>query len=265
MPGESLRVTEGKAEGTAIELGDEFVIGRAMVGEGRLGEDPELSRRHARIVRRAGDQLTIEDLGSTNGTYLNGRQLDGTEVLRAGDTVKVGTTTLQVLDASGQAPQATAFGKVPEPKDQATVLGERRRSPRATGAPSATARRTAGSGAPAPRRGSSPDTYTSRSRGTASARPADRRRGRALSCRRARRRAALRRLAVIQLTPRPQGLKAATLGDSSDLVAGDAVTALGFPGAFEADIINTVSAGGNSQVTGQQLDGRTFEISIKLR
>ncbi len=43
-------------------------------------------------------------------------------------------------------------------------------------------------------------------------------------------------LAMIQLTPRPQGLKAATLGESADLVAGDEVTALGFPGAFEADI-----------------------------
>ncbi len=37
MADESLRVTEGMAAGTAIELGDEFVIGRAMVGEGRLG------------------------------------------------------------------------------------------------------------------------------------------------------------------------------------------------------------------------------------
>jgi len=43
-------------------------------------------------------------------------------------------------------------------------------------------------------------------------------------------------LAVIQLTPRPKGLTTAELGSSSKLVAGDTVTALGFPGAFEADI-----------------------------
>ena len=162
MADESLRVTEGMAAGTAIELGDEFVIGRAMVGEGRLGEDPELSRRHARIARRAGDQLTIEDLGSTNGTFLNGRPLDGTEVLRPGDTIKLGTTTLQVLDASGQAPQATAFRKVLEPKDQATVprdVGPPAPAPQARPAPPPAAPRAPARPAPAappPRTGRPP-------------------------------------------------------------------------------------------------------------
>ncbi len=92
MPGESLRVTQGMAAGTEIELGDEFVIGRAEVGDGRLGDDPELSRRHARIVRRAGDQLSVEDLGSTNGTYLNGRQLRRPEQLKPADSVRIGET-----------------------------------------------------------------------------------------------------------------------------------------------------------------------------
>ena len=48
------------------------MIGRAASGEGRLGDDAELSRRHARVARDADGRLTIEDLGSANGTFVNG-------------------------------------------------------------------------------------------------------------------------------------------------------------------------------------------------
>jgi pSer/pThr/pTyr-binding forkhead associated (FHA) protein len=119
VAGESLRVTAGRGAGTEIPLASELVIGRATTGDGKLGDDPELSRRHARIVRRAGDQLTIEDLGSTNGTFVNGRQVTDVQPLTPGDTIKVGTTTLQVLDVAGNAPQATALGAVPPRQDQA--------------------------------------------------------------------------------------------------------------------------------------------------
>ena len=89
MAGERLRVTGGKASGTEISFEDEFLIGRATTGEGRLGEDPELSRNHARIARRAGDQLTIEDLGSTNGTLVNGQMVSET-LLNDGDKILIG-------------------------------------------------------------------------------------------------------------------------------------------------------------------------------
>jgi S1-C subfamily serine protease len=119
VAGESIRVIAGKASGKDIQLDGEFLIGRAAESEdGKLGDDPEISRNHARIVRRAGDQLAIEDLGSTNGTFVNGKRIDKAEVLRPGDTVKVGTTTLQVLDAAGQAPQATALGTVPQQEQE---------------------------------------------------------------------------------------------------------------------------------------------------
>src|SRR3954454_15117385 len=106
-----LRVLSGNASGTEIKLdgNGDFLIGRSADTEGRLGDDPELSRNHARIVHRAGDQLSIEELGSTNGTFVNGRRGEGGERLSPGDTVKVATTTFQVLDASGKAPQATAL------------------------------------------------------------------------------------------------------------------------------------------------------------
>ena len=49
---------------------------------------------HARVVERDG-QLYLEDLGSTNGTFLNGKQVANTERLRKGDRVQVGQTVLR--------------------------------------------------------------------------------------------------------------------------------------------------------------------------
>ncbi len=121
MAGESLRVVSGNAGGKEISFEDEFEIGRAAEGDGTLGDDPEISRRHARITRRAGDQLTIEDLGSTNGTFVNGKRIEEATPLTPGDTVKMGTTTIQVLDAAGKAPQATALGTTqPDPDEGKT-------------------------------------------------------------------------------------------------------------------------------------------------
>ena len=67
-PGESLRVLSGNASGTEIPLEGEFLIGRAAPGEGKLGDDQEISRNHARISRAPDGRLLVEDLGSTNGT-----------------------------------------------------------------------------------------------------------------------------------------------------------------------------------------------------
>ena len=137
MAGEKLRVTGGNASGKDIEFESEFLIGRAETGDGRLGDDPELSRRHARISRRAGDQLTIEDLGSTNGTLVNGKKITAAHTLTPGDTVKVGTTTIQVLDQTGAAPQATRLGTVPPAEGQVTAASGT--APPAPAAPAAPA------------------------------------------------------------------------------------------------------------------------------
>jgi hypothetical protein len=90
-----LRVTAGNAEGTEIRVDDEFLIGRQEEGEGTLGQDAEISRHHARIARSGGG-FTVEDVGSTNGTFVNGRRITGTEILSPGDRIQVGATTLVV-------------------------------------------------------------------------------------------------------------------------------------------------------------------------
>ena len=90
-----LRVTAGNAEGSEIRVDDEFLIGRQEEGEGTLGQDAEISRHHARIAR-SGGAFTVEDLGSTNGTFVNGRKITKAEILSPGDRIQVGATTLVV-------------------------------------------------------------------------------------------------------------------------------------------------------------------------
>jgi pSer/pThr/pTyr-binding forkhead associated (FHA) protein/predicted RND superfamily exporter protein len=107
MAGEQLRVTEGNARGQRLTVEAELLLGRAMSVEGRLGDDPVLSRRHARLARDAEGRLTIEDLGSAYGTFVNGRRLDAPRTLDVGDVVSVGRTILQVTDPSGGVPEHT--------------------------------------------------------------------------------------------------------------------------------------------------------------
>jgi pSer/pThr/pTyr-binding forkhead associated (FHA) protein/tRNA A-37 threonylcarbamoyl transferase component Bud32 len=108
MPAEQLLVTDGTGKGRRLTLGDEFVIGRAVSGDGRLGDDPELSRRHARIARGADGRLTIEDLGSANGTFVNGVPVVERQVLEVGDSVRVGRTTLELVAAERPSPLPAA-------------------------------------------------------------------------------------------------------------------------------------------------------------
>ena len=95
----TLRVAEGPGSGIKIPLGEgSFVIGResrAGNDAGSLGGDPLLSRQHARIFARSG-ALMIEDLGSSNGTFVNDRRVAAATPLHPGDTIKCGSTTLMV-------------------------------------------------------------------------------------------------------------------------------------------------------------------------
>src|SRR4051812_42480106 len=94
MAGELLKVTAGNATGQDIQLEQELVIGRSTPGAGSLGGDSEISRVHARVYRDASGQLMVEDLGSTNGTFVNGNRISSPTPLRPGDQLRVGQTTL---------------------------------------------------------------------------------------------------------------------------------------------------------------------------
>ncbi len=85
----------GLQRGMAYDIGDGATLGRGDV-EIQL-EDPFASSRHASLTRQGG-MLVIEDLGSTNGTYLNDELLRGPRPLHAGDLVRIGDSTFSYDD-----------------------------------------------------------------------------------------------------------------------------------------------------------------------
>jgi len=76
-----------------VELDLEVAIGRQ---DGDLVvEDPEVSRRHA-VLRRSGGSVVVEDLDSTNGTFVNGERIRSPIAVGPGDQIRVGQTTLEI-------------------------------------------------------------------------------------------------------------------------------------------------------------------------
>ena len=94
--GTRLRVVEpADRRGATFPLEEELTVGRAATCDIALPEDSYASQLHARIFRRNG-RLWLEDLGSTNGTYLNAKPVTDPVALRRGDRVQVGRTVLEV-------------------------------------------------------------------------------------------------------------------------------------------------------------------------
>ncbi|MFP5417005.1 MAG: FHA domain-containing protein [Actinomycetes bacterium] len=90
----TLRITKGKQAGLTMALGDQLKIGRSTDCQLILDDD-YVSTRHARIFRTNGGYL-VEDLGSTNGTYLNNERLSGATAFTTSDTLRIGRTLLVV-------------------------------------------------------------------------------------------------------------------------------------------------------------------------
>jgi predicted component of type VI protein secretion system len=99
----ALRFISGKYQGGEYPLGTqpEIVIGRASELDMVLVEDM-VSRRHARIAC-SDAQIVIEDLGSTNGTFVNGEKI-ARATLKEGDRVLIGTSILKVVALDPTAP-----------------------------------------------------------------------------------------------------------------------------------------------------------------
>jgi hypothetical protein len=76
--------------GEEFDIGSGITMGRAASADIRV-EDPFASAAHARIFPR-GQFMYIEDMGSTNGTFLNGRQLRKPEQLKVADVIRIGDT-----------------------------------------------------------------------------------------------------------------------------------------------------------------------------
>lgn len=80
---------------SAIEVTGPTIVGRDAGSGIRLERDEFASGRHARIEPRS-DGVYVEDLGSTNGTFVNDARITGTRRLRASDVLKVGATELRL-------------------------------------------------------------------------------------------------------------------------------------------------------------------------
>jgi pSer/pThr/pTyr-binding forkhead associated (FHA) protein len=103
-----LRFISGKYQGGEFPIVPEkqIVVGRSSDLDMVLVEDM-VSRKHARIAMQA-DQIWIEDLGSTNGTFVNGEKIKRAR-LKEGDRVLIGTSILKVIAGEGQSqPRETA-------------------------------------------------------------------------------------------------------------------------------------------------------------
>ncbi len=92
-----LRVLEpAERKGEVFDLGDELTVGRASGCSIVLAEDTFVSQVHARLWARDGD-VFVEDLGSRNGTFVNGDPATAATRLRRGDRVQFGQTVAEVV------------------------------------------------------------------------------------------------------------------------------------------------------------------------
>ncbi len=107
----------------------EIIIGRDA-GNGVAINDAEVSRKHAKLSLH-GSAYVIQDFGSTNGTFINGQRITGTQVLNPGDTVSFGESIVLMYEAAFD-PNATIIASAQAPK---TVAPARKPAPAPTPAP----------------------------------------------------------------------------------------------------------------------------------
>jgi pSer/pThr/pTyr-binding forkhead associated (FHA) protein len=94
-----LIVVAGPDQGRSFALTAQSVIGRDPTATVHL-TDEEVSRRHA-IVSAGEGQTTIEDLGSFNGTHVNGGKVESETPLTIGDRIQLGQTVLELREVLG--------------------------------------------------------------------------------------------------------------------------------------------------------------------
>ena len=113
MPELSLEVVEGAGAGRLVGLGAGAIVGRGKDADLVLADDL-VSRRHARVTP-SGSGAVVEDLGSRNGTFVNGQGIHGPTRLEPGDQLQLGVTLVELRSASQIAERPSAVHPVPPP------------------------------------------------------------------------------------------------------------------------------------------------------
>jgi len=85
----------GRRAGSTVTVSGATVAGRDAGCEIRLDGDDFASSRHAKL-EPGGDGVWVEDLGSTNGTFVNGERITARTLARRGDVVRIGQTELRL-------------------------------------------------------------------------------------------------------------------------------------------------------------------------
>ena len=117
-----LIVLAGAKEGTEIPLRkDKFLIGRAKECALRAGSEA-ISRRHCAIIRRESG-YTVRDLGSRNGTHVNGEKITAEVALKDGDELRVGPLTFSVATAEPKVATSTPSSEPATPKSDKPRCG----------------------------------------------------------------------------------------------------------------------------------------------
>ena len=106
----ALVVRSGPLAGRRVEVGAQLVLGREHADV--TLDDEEVSRRHA-VVRPVPGGLEVEDLGSLNGTWVNGARIERAAWLAPGDELRVGRITFAVEPGPAAAPATKAAPAAP--------------------------------------------------------------------------------------------------------------------------------------------------------
>jgi hypothetical protein len=117
----SLWVISGSRAGQSVGVTGELVIGRANAD--LTIDDAEVSRRHVAVRRLEDGQLEVEDLGSANGTFVNGSRIEGPVKVGGGTKIRVGKTEFEVrgvLPTSGEKHDSTRAAASPIADPQGT-------------------------------------------------------------------------------------------------------------------------------------------------
>jgi pSer/pThr/pTyr-binding forkhead associated (FHA) protein len=115
----ALQVVRGRSATTTLKLANGVTsLGRHDDCVIRI-KSSQVSRRHCELFE-AGSTLTVRDLGSSNGTFVNGKRVSGQQALKAGDELTVGAVTLRVVTI-GQPVAAPRAGAASKPGDTAVV------------------------------------------------------------------------------------------------------------------------------------------------
>ena len=125
-----LQVVRGRSASTTLKLADGVTsIGRHDDCLIRI-KSSQVSRRHCEFFE-VSDKLTLRDLGSSNGTFVNGKKVSGQQALKHGDELTVGAVTLRVAKLGQARVAAASRARIPSPRPP-TPPSSRRSSPTKT-------------------------------------------------------------------------------------------------------------------------------------